>query len=83
MLNWYRARFQHQLELDGNQNIHVPTLLIWGAKDHAFDRDLASSSIELCEKGELKFIEEAGHWVLHEEPERVNKLIQEFLMQDK
>ena len=63
MLNWYRARFQHQLELDGNQNIHVPTLLIWGAKDHAFDRDLASSSIELCEKGESKFIEEAGHWV--------------------
>jgi pimeloyl-ACP methyl ester carboxylesterase len=40
---------------------------------------MAQPSIDLCDSGYLAFIEEAGHWVLHEEPQRVNALVLEFL----
>jgi pimeloyl-ACP methyl ester carboxylesterase len=80
MLNWYRALFQTKPSA-ARPNITAPTLLIWGAKDHYFRRELASICIEVCDKGTLKWIEEAGHWVLHEEPEKVGALLQEFLVE--
>ena len=36
-------------------------------------------SLELCDNGRLVVLEEATHWVQHEEPERVNTLILEHL----
>ncbi len=42
-------------------------------------RELAQPSIDLCDDGRMVFIEEAGHFVQHEEPERVNELLVEFL----
>ena len=58
--------------------ISVPTLLIWGAKDRFLGREMAEPSIHLCDDGRLVFLEEASHWVQHEEAERVNELITEF-----
>ena len=40
---------------------------------------MAQSSIDLCDDGRLVFIEEATHWVQHEEADRVNDLISAFL----
>jgi epoxide hydrolase 4 len=79
MLNWYRAAVQEATKAVETPRIEVPTLLIWGAKDHALGPELAQPSIDLCDSGRLVFIEGAGHWVLHEEPETVNKLLLEFL----
>ena len=42
-------------------------------------RELAQPSIDLCDDGRLEFIEEAGNFVQHKEPERVNDLIVDFL----
>jgi pimeloyl-ACP methyl ester carboxylesterase len=39
---------------------------------------MAQPSIELCDEGRLVFLEEATHWVQHEEPETVNQLLIEF-----
>ena len=36
-------------------------------------------SASLCEGGRLELIEEATHWVQHEEPDRVNRLLLDFL----
>ena len=33
----------------------------------------AQPSIDLCDDGRLEFVEEASHWIHHEEPERVNR----------
>jgi pimeloyl-ACP methyl ester carboxylesterase len=41
-------------------------------------RELARASIERCEKGRLVVFDEATHWVHHEQPERVNGLMNEF-----
>ncbi len=79
MLNWYRAVMQKPSAPPANPRITVPTLLIWGAQDRFLGRELAQPSIDLCDDGRLVFIEEATHWVQHEEAERVNELIDTFL----
>jgi len=63
--------------------ITVPTMLIWGAKDRFLGREMAQPSIDFCDDGRLIFIDEATHWVQHEEAERVNELIDTFLRDGK
>jgi len=79
MVNWYRAIIQRPLPALKNPRISIPTLLIWGAKDRFLGQDMAQPSIDLCDKGRLVFFEEATHWVHHEEPDQVNRLLIEFL----
>lgn len=82
MINWYRALARHPLNL-ADPIVRKPMLLIWGAQDTALGRELARPSVEqYCLNGEVVFIEEATHWVQHDEPERVNKLIARFLSAD-
>ena len=78
MLNWYRAFIQKPPASLNNPRISVPTLLLWGAQDQFLGRDMAQQSIDLCDDGRLVFLEEATHWVHHEESDRVNALIEEF-----
>jgi epoxide hydrolase 4 len=40
---------------------------------------LAHKSIEKCSNGELFVLDDLTHWLHHEDPERVNALILEFL----
>jgi pimeloyl-ACP methyl ester carboxylesterase len=79
MLNWYRAIRQSRPRSLSSPRIKVPTLMIWGAQDIALSREMAQASIELCDDGRLFLIEEATHWVQHEEPNRVNNLLLEFV----
>ena len=79
MLNWYRAAARNQGTAVTLGRIRVPTLMIWGANDMALSRRMAQPSIDLCDDGRLVFLEEASHWVQHEEPEAVNRLLLEFL----
>ena len=79
MLNWYRAMLQKPPKPLASSRITVPTLLIWGAKDKFLGKEMAQPSIDRCDDGRLVFIEEATHWIQHEEAERVNVLINEFL----
>ena len=73
MLHWYRAGLRARPRPPASPRVSVPTLLLWGAKDHALGRELAQPSIDLCDHGRLEFFEEAGHWIQHEEAERVNR----------
>ena len=82
MLNWYRAFIQLPPERPTNSRISVPTLLIWGARDRFLSIDMAQPSIDKCDHGRLAIIEEASHWVHHEETGRVNDLITEFLQDE-
>lgn len=79
MLNWYRALIQRPTPPPSSPRVIVPTLMLWGANDVFLDRELAQASIELCNRGELVYFEEATHWLHHEEPERVNFLLETFL----
>ncbi len=78
MLNWYRAAFRHPPPPPRNKGIHSPTLVIWGARDRFLGLELAGPSTRRCEEGHLAIFEEASHWVHHEEPGEVNRLIAGF-----
>ena len=79
MINYYRAIFRHRPASSSSQRIQTPTLIIWGAQDAFIGREYAEESLAMCDSGKLVILEEATHWVQHEEPARVNELILEFL----
>lgn len=79
MLNWYRAIQQAPPERLAGPRIAVETLLIWGEKDPVFKKELAQTSIDLCNDGQLIYIEDASHWVQHEAADEVNELLIDFL----
>ncbi|MFO7321533.1 MAG: alpha/beta hydrolase [Chloroflexota bacterium] len=79
MLNWYRALVRRRPEMPAQPNVGIPTRIIWGAQDFALSREMAPESAALCDNGQLVMIEEATHWVQHEEPARVNALLLDFL----
>ncbi|HYH46798.1 MAG TPA: alpha/beta hydrolase [Thermoanaerobaculia bacterium] len=78
MLAWYRAALRARPVASLRQRVTVPTLLLWGARDTALRRELARPSVQLCDRGHLVFLEEATHWLHHEEPGRVNPLLADF-----
>ncbi len=78
MLNWYRAARQIPPDRNRNMQIHVPTLILWGANDIALGRDMAQPSLDLCDEGRLIFFEDSSHWVHLDEAEAVNRHLIEF-----
>jgi pimeloyl-ACP methyl ester carboxylesterase len=78
MLNWYRALPRHAGP-PRPPRIRVPVRVVWGDRDPFLDRGLAGAGLALCDDGEAFHLMDATHWVQHEEPERVNRLLAEFL----
>lgn len=78
MVNWYRAaaRFGPRVP---SPRVRVPTLLLWGQRDRFLGPDLADASANLCDDVRLVRFPAATHWLQHEEPAEVNRLIAEFL----
>ena len=79
MLNWYRAILKKPLPLERQTRIVAPTCLIWGRNDVYGIPELAEESLALCDHGTIIWLNDATHWVLHDEPERVNLILLEFL----
>jgi len=79
MPDWYRAALRHPPARMRDARIAVPTLLIWGARDRFLGSEMARPSFELCDDARLVVIESATHWLQHEEPDRVNALIDGFV----
>lgn len=81
MINWYRAvvRRREGFAVEGDQRIHVPVLILWGKHDVALIEESAWQSLEYCDNGRLIVLENATHWVQHDEPERVNRHLIEYL----
>jgi pimeloyl-ACP methyl ester carboxylesterase len=80
MLNWYRA-FRYNT-LPGDGIVQLPVLLIWGRKDQFLLPQMAQKSIEHCTNGKLVMVEEATHWIHHEQPDLINELIRKFITRD-
>ena len=78
MINWYRALARRAGSLQ-QRRIPVPLRVVWGDRDPFLDRGLVEAGLALCDRGEAFHLPDATHWVQHEEPERVNRLLAEFL----
>ena len=79
MLNWYRAIRRGSLRQVPETKIKVPVRIIWGLGDQFLSPMLAKESMSFCEEVNLAFVGGATHWIQHEQPEIVNRLIDQFI----
>lgn len=59
--------------------VRVPTLVIWGERDHALLPGNLEGLERHVENLGVVCIPEGSHWVVHEQPARVGALIREFV----
>jgi pimeloyl-ACP methyl ester carboxylesterase len=84
MIDWYRAMRHARHEVMAGRKrarapVAIPVRLVWGDRDPFLAPGLAEASIARCAQGRLIRLPDATHWLHHEEPERVNALLVEFL----
>ena len=91
-VNYYRASPLHPpttghggpLNLNLNPadfRVAVPTRVIWGERDIALPASLLDGLEALIADLQVVRIPEGGHWVIHEQPQRINRLLRGFLAQ--
>jgi pimeloyl-ACP methyl ester carboxylesterase len=91
-VNYYRASPLHPptddhpgpLRLEAQMKpeafrVRVPTMVIWGENDTALPKGLLDGLDAVVENLQLVRIPEGSHWVVHEQPQRINSLIRQFL----
>lgn len=76
MLAWYRALVR--LPRRDPPRVRMPTLILWGRRDHALQPGLAEASLRLCDEGRIRWFPKATHWLQHEEAEAVNAALTAF-----
>lgn len=79
MLNWYRANAKSMTSSQVSKRVTVPTLIIWGENDQFLGKELATESLKFCDNGKGILLSDTTHWLHHEEPDRVNSLINQFI----
>ena len=77
MINWYRAAARYRPKI-ADPIVRVPTKILWGVRDPFLRFRMAEESLRYCQAGELMRFDDCTHWIQHEAPERVNRLMMEF-----
>src|SRR5918995_886769 len=82
-INYYRAAVRANPLAQGHslRRVDIPTLIIWGDQDHYLGRELAEPDRAWVPDVRVERITEASHWVQADAPERVNKLLVDFLLE--
>ncbi len=78
MLSWYRAT-PFQLGVAAGDEVTPPTLIVWGVDDLFLGPELIEPSAAVCRDVRVVKIEDAGHWVLQERPDAVNRALLDHL----
>ena len=83
MINWYRALLRQGRGTRSTSQIQVPTLILWGQQDPHISYEMAPLSVEFCQNGRLVTFEDATHWVLHDKPGEVSRLLVEHFLNER
>lgn len=91
MLNWYRAsplvvpavggKGKSAMILDMPEEhfaIRMPHLVIWGEADQALRPSCLQGLDRFAPDLTVERVSDAGHWILHEQPQRVAQAIRDF-----
>ncbi|TDP60480.1 alpha/beta fold hydrolase [Roseateles toxinivorans] len=88
-INWYRAvNFDAALRLDARAvpdlgaasgHIAMRTLVVWGERDGSFPVECLDELPQWVPQLTLRRVPDGGHWLLHDQPERVMPWLAEFL----
>ncbi len=80
-LEWYRTAFRYSWTgarfMRGTTD--VPVQMIWGIDDPALDESLTRGVERYAPHYELELLEGAGHYVTHEAPGRVGRLVLQWM----
>lgn len=82
MLGWYRAAARAAFQRPAGprpRRITAETLIIWGEQDVALGVELAEQSLAYTERGRLVRLPDATHWVQHDCPAEVTRLLLDHL----
>lgn len=79
MINWYRASFRYPHPVEGDGMVRIPVRIVWGMQDRFFPSQMGKLSVPHCANADLIEVPNAGHWLLHEEPELTSRQLIEFL----
>lgn len=78
-LNYYRA-LKLGSGLDrSSYKVNVPTLVIWGEKDKYLMTSNLTGLEAYVPDLQIKRLPEGSHWIIHEQPQLVNKYIRKFI----
>jgi pimeloyl-ACP methyl ester carboxylesterase len=76
-MNWYRAG---NIAAASVASVSVPTLYVWGDQDATVGRRAAELTAEyVSARYRFVVVEGAGHFVVDQFPERVSKLLIEYI----
>jgi epoxide hydrolase 4 len=78
MLGYYRAMFRPGTQIE-MRPIEAEALVLWGVDDKHLGRELAPPPLSLVPRATVQYLERATHWVQHDQPERVNAGLIDFL----
>lgn len=82
-LNWYRANGDPRHELEPRRRfpaVAVPTLALWSSGDaYLTEAPVLQSAAHVTGPWRYEQINDAGHWMQVDAPERVNGLLLDFL----
>ena len=91
-VNYYRASPLHpptaeqagplKLEMHAKDfYVTVPTRVIWGEADVALPPSLLDGLGEMVGDLQIERVVGCNHWIIHEQPESVNRLLRKFLLE--
>ncbi|MEX2236919.1 MAG: alpha/beta hydrolase [Dehalococcoidia bacterium] len=76
--NCYRAVYSGAHPWEGDTVIRIPTLVLWGEKDSILPSAWADNIPDYFPNSTLKILPELGHFMMREDPERINAELIEF-----
>lgn len=80
-VNYYRASLRRLGTLGGRQRrtVTAPTLVIWGERDRYLRPELTEGLERWVPDLRVERLPDASHWAMADDPERVNRLLADFL----
>jgi epoxide hydrolase 4 len=81
MLAYYRATIRARLRRESEElpPVTAPTLVVWGERDRHLGAELAEPhAADVPNLSRVVRVPTASHWVAHDEPELVSRLLVEF-----
>lgn len=63
--------------------IELPTLVIWALDDTVLPPALIEGLEDYVAQLSLETVAHASHWIVHEQPQRVIQLLEDFLLSNK
>jgi pimeloyl-ACP methyl ester carboxylesterase len=76
------ARFRPYRVLERLEELHVPTLLVWGQDDRGASIDAARQALPRMPDARLAIVERCGHFPMFEHPTRTAELMHGFFSED-